>query len=129
MSRDFAQMTRDFEAGTIDPNSFDHEAHLAVAFHLLRREDFLTATALYARQIREMAKAAGVPEKFNTTITVALMSLLAERMTNYQGDEVAPFLAQNPDLKSGNLLSSWYQDGQLQTPLAKQIFMMPRRAA
>ena len=129
MARDFEELADAFERGEIDPNVFDHEAHLAVGFHLLRRHDFLNALALYARRIQRMAADAGVPEKYNTTITVSFMSVLAERAEAFEGADAAAFLEANPDLFSKDLLARWYDRADLQTPLARRVFVLPKTAA
>lgn len=119
-------LTRDFRANAITPATFHHRDHVQVAYELLNAHDFADATAIYAKGLRLIATKAGVPQKFNTTITFAFMSLIAERMSQTEGSDFADLLAAHPDLLSKDLLSHWYAPEQLQSDLARKIFIMPR---
>lgn len=118
-----------FEARELDPGGFRHRDHVVIAYELLRRYDFVTATARYADTIRELATKAGVPEKFNATITFAFMSLIAERKatTAYDGGE--DFVARNGDLLSAGVLDQWYAPERLHSPLARRVFLLPNERA
>src|ERR1043166_5247054 len=68
-----------FEAGQIDNRTFHHAEHVRVAFELLAASPFETALTRFATGLRRMAGAAGAPEKFHMTITVAFFAAIAER--------------------------------------------------
>lgn len=114
-----------FEAESIEPSTFGHRDHVVVAFDLLRRDDFVTAAAKYAACIRGMAEKAGAPEKFNATITLAFMSLIAERMHAGDYSDFASFEAANTDLASKDVLSRWYSKDRLTSPQARRQFLLP----
>ena len=119
--------TEAFLARKMDGVAFGHRDHLRVAFDLLRRHDFIDATTLYAKGIRSIAASAGVPEKFNTTMTYAFMSLIAERLLDAPTDSFDAFLARNPDLMESDLLYQWYYQYLLRSDKARRIFLLPRR--
>lgn len=123
-----AELTRSFEARDLDPGAFRHGDHVAVAYEMLRRYDFMTATARYGASLNAIATKAGAADKFNTTITVAFMSLIAERMDQTNGTDYDDFITQNPDLLSKDLLKAWYSPERLKSPLARSTFLMPDRA-
>ena len=75
----YSRLTRDFEAHCIDPDSFGHIEHVQVAWEMMHRYDFMELSGKYAMAIRAIATRAGAPEKFNLTITLAFLSLIAER--------------------------------------------------
>jgi hypothetical protein len=129
MKKDYAELARGFEACDIDAAAFGHVDHIGVAYELLRRDDFLTAARTYARCIETIATRAGAASKFNLTITLAFLSLIAERMKTGPHGSFEAFMAENPDLVSGNPLEKWYSRERLQSDLARSVFLMPDAAA
>jgi len=125
VSADYKELTRSFEAQKIDPAAFRHMDHVGVAYEMLQKYDFLHATIEYARNIRMLATAAGVPEKFNTTITLAFMSLIAERMRTTPHTNYDQFLSENADLLNRDVLGRWYSAKRLESETARQVFLMP----
>lgn len=114
-----------FEREEITAEDFGHREHVQAAFELLNKYDFIEATARYAKTIKSMAAGAGVPEKFNVTITVAFMGLIAERMLQAGGDpDFDSFYARNPDL-TGNALAPWYSAERISCDLSRKVFLMP----
>jgi hypothetical protein len=116
-----------FERQEIPAEDFGHREHVQAAYELLQKYDFIEATAKYAESIRSMATAAGAPEKFNVTITVAFMGLIAEKMMQSAPDDgFGSFYSANPDL-SGNALAPWYSAERISSDLSRKVFLMPDR--
>lgn len=128
MSLDAAALLRGFEAGTLDPTTFYHREHVAVAFALLGRHPFLDALTRYADGVRGLAERAGHPEKFNVTITVAFMSLIAERMAECPDATFDAFERRSADLLSRSALQSRYSRRRLRSNLARRQFLLPDHA-
>lgn len=118
-------LARAFEAGALDPAAFAHRDHVAVACDMLRRYDFMEATARYAAGLRFLAAKAGAPEKFNATVTLAFLSLIAERMRTSEHADYDDFIARNRDLLSKDLLGAWYSPERLRSDLARGVFLLP----
>lgn len=114
----------EFVAGRMSAAGFDHRAHVEAGYHLLRRHDFADAAHAYARAITTMATAAGAPEKFHMTITVAMLSAIAERLPANCANFDA-FAAQNPELFDRALLLRHYSKERLECPQARQTFLLP----
>ena len=93
---------------------------------MLRKYDFLDAVANYGKSLNAIATNAGAPEKFNTTITVAFMGLIAERMNATSCTGFQDFISQNKDLLSKDVLAQWYSPERLKTALSRKVFLMPR---
>lgn len=129
MSPDYSKMQQELESGTIDPSSFRHVDHIGVACEILGKLEFIDALARYARGLQAVTKKAGVPEKFNVTITVAFMALIAERMNSGPYTGFPDFIARNSDLQSSDLLDAWYDQSTLKSDAARTAFAMPRAAA
>lgn len=116
-----------FEALEISAPDFHHADHIRVAFHMLEKYEFNEASQRYASTIRAMAESVGVPEKYNLTITVAFMSVIAERVTRTDYNNIDAFLASNSDLLDKDVLSRWYTPERLSSPLARRQFLLPDR--
>jgi len=125
MTSDYADLRRSFEAQDLDASRFRHMDHVGVAYEMLKSHDFIDATAKYAENIRSIAAKAGDPEKFNTTITFAFMSLIAERMATTEHKSYDEFIARNSDLKSKDVLRRWYSPDRLHSDEARRVFLLP----
>lgn len=121
-----SSITQRFRNHTLDPSEFGHEQHVRVAFDLLNTHDFIESSAIYAKGVKSLATRAGVPEKFNITITYAFLSVIAERMADDKTGSFDCFKQRNPDVMSKTLLSSWYSADQMNSPKARRLFVMPR---
>ena len=118
-----------FEERQIPAPDFRHLDHVQVAFEILDKYDFVQACARYASTIKAMAESAGAPEKFNATITVAFMSVIAERKSQMENADFESFISANPDLLDGNALKGWYTKERLDSPAARHQFLMPDKVA
>lgn len=118
-----------FEACEVDPSAFGHREHIKVAYEMLNSCGFIDATAKYARAIQTIATNAGAPEKFNVTITLAFLSLIAERLHATKSSNFDEFLKTNEDLLSKAVLDRWYSAEQLNSEFARTHYLLPDRAA
>ncbi|NLG77600.1 MAG: hypothetical protein GX535_15325 [Xanthomonadaceae bacterium] len=119
------ELLQQFESGDLDPHAFDHRAHIAAAVVLLRQAPYLEAVERYVAGIRRLAAAAGVPHKFNMTVTVAFMSVIAERLEADPNASESDFLERHPDLLAPNFLLQWYDPTRLGSATARRVFLMP----
>lgn len=123
----YAEMTEDFEAHRLDARGFTHADHIGVACCMLQKYDFLEAALRYGRALKDIAAAAGAPDKFNVTITLAFLGVLAERMAATPHDSFEEFLERNPDLLSRSLMKTWYSDARIRSGRSRRMFLMPDR--
>jgi hypothetical protein len=129
MTIEYSELLTQFEALELNPAEFDHQQHVQVAYEMLHKYSFLDASAKYAKAINTIATNAGAPEKFHLTITLAFLSLIAERIHTTKQSNFEEFLAENEDLLSKGVLSKWYSDEQLNSELARTHFLLPNMAA
>ena len=115
----------DFLDGALSAEDFDHAAHVKAGFALLGCTDFASAAAQYSKAIQTMATAAGAPEKFHMTITVAMLALIAERRVEGEQNDYRSFAAQNPELFDAGLLSHYYSNERLGSQQARTTFLLP----
>ena len=60
---------------------------------------------------------------------MAFMSVIAERRAANDYDDAEDFIARNGDLREKGLLSRWYSPTRMGGALARQVALMPDRAA
>ncbi|MEX3011199.1 hypothetical protein [Hoeflea sp. TYP-13] len=124
MSR-YGALAQSFEARNLDASTFKHRDHIAVAYELLKKYDFIDATVRYAESLNAIATKAGAARKYNTTITFAFMGLIAERIDAGPDGCFDEFIAANADLLEKNPLAKWYSPERLNNDLARKIFLLP----
>jgi len=107
---------------------FSHIAHLHLAWLLLEETSVLGALAQFGTGVRALADSAGQADRYNATLTTAYFLLLLERRE--PGQVWPDFAAHNADLfdwaQRDHLLGAFYDDALLQSPAARQAFVMPR---
>lgn len=119
---DYAQMLAQLDAGTLDPSTFSHEAHIGITVQALTEGDFYTAHARIARGLQRLTTAAGAPEKFNATLTFAWLSEIARR--HVPGETPDDFLRAHPDLAELDLRQLYPAD-LIQSELARRVPLLP----
>ena len=116
---------RRFLAGEVSPAQFSHREHVHMAFALLKRREFARVVPLYARALERITARAGKPEKFNLTITIALLSLVAAALQETPELDFEGFAAAHPSLFDKGTLARWYRPAQLGSALARRAFVLP----
>lgn len=121
-----------FENCTLASASFHHADHVRMAFLYLSRYPALEAMQRFSASLARFAAANGKPDRYNETITWALLLLMRERMVRAGARLTwAEFAAENADLLSweNNILTKYYRDETLSSNLAKTCFLFPDKAA
>jgi hypothetical protein len=113
-----------FVRGEIDAAHFPHREHVRMAFEMLRRHEFAEVVLHYSRALRIMSARAGKPEAFNQTVTIAFLSLIAERMDGSATGFTA-FARAHPELLGKSVLSRWYRPERLASEAARRVFLLP----
>jgi len=75
-SDQITQLVRDFEAGTLAPDQFNHHAHMTVALWYLSQMPFAKATATMRTNIQHFAARHQQNQLYHETITGFWMRLL-----------------------------------------------------
>ena len=129
MTDKYANLLSQMRTDSLHACDFSHSDHIGVAFQALEEEPFFEALALFARGIQGAAARSGAGDKFNATVTMAFMSVIAERRAANDYDDAEDFIARNGDLREKGLLSRWYSPTRMGGALARQVALMPDRAA
>ena len=99
-----------------------------MAFEMLRRHDFAECVLHYSRALRTLTLKAGKPEAFHQTLTIAFLSLIAERMDGGVVSDFAAFARANPDLLEKSAVARWYRPERLASEAARRTFLLPESA-
>jgi hypothetical protein len=125
MGADCPELER-FVRGEIEPAAFPHREHVRMAFEMLRRHDFAETALHYCRALRAMSARAGNPQAFHQTVTIAFLSLVAERMQDCGGAaDFDALVRDHPELLDKAALTRWYRPERLASEAARHTFLLP----
>jgi len=107
---------------------FGHTAHVRAAYLYLQESDFTTALERTRRAIRNYAAHLGKPDRYHETITVAYVALIQQHISERGGAGGWPaFARENVELFQPDLLRRFYSRAQLDSEIARRIFLLPAR--
>jgi hypothetical protein len=118
------------ESCSLNERDFGHTAHVRAAYLYLRPGDFAQALARIRRALRSYAASLGKADRYHETITVAYLALIGQ--TLYERGDAGGwerFSQANPELLERGLLLNFYPRTQLESELARRIFLLPRSSA
>ena len=127
MAETAAELAR-FLRGESDPAAFPHREHVRMGFEILRRHSFVEAALHYSQALRAMLERADKSHAFHQTITLAFLSLIAERLETAAYADFEAFERVNPDLIDQSALSRWYGPERLGLEVARRTFVLPEPA-
>jgi len=118
------------ERCTLPESEFTHASHVRAAYLYLCDGSFGQAIDRMAATIRRYATSLGKPDRYHDTITVGFLALIRERISeDGDGGSWREFAAANPNLLDRGLLLRHYRQAQLQSPLARRVFVLPQAPA
>jgi len=117
-----------FLRGELNAAAFPHREHVRMGFEMLRRHDFAETVFHLSSTLRAMAVRAGRPQAFHQTVTIAFLSLIAERIDSGDCADFDSFARANADLLDRSALSRWYPSERLATDAARRSFLLPEPA-
>jgi hypothetical protein len=92
---DFA---RAFEECTLEPTFFSHEAHLRLAWILIKRHGLLPASEMLCKQIMKFDLLHGKGTKFSKSLTLAAARLVYDLQKQSRDRTFMDFINSNPRL-------------------------------
>lgn len=121
-----AEFIRALENCTLAQEEFDHAGHLRAAYLYLQSGDFVECLERMRRAIRNYAGSLGKPDRYHETITVAYVALI-QQVLHERGDGGGwtMFARGAPELFEPGLLLKFYSAAQLESELARRIFVLP----
>ena len=112
----------DFEVGT-----FDHEAHVFVAWRYVIQYDLLEAIERYRDTLKRLTSSVGMPDKYHETITWFFIVLVAERARRNPDQDWDAFRQANTDLlrRHPGIILDYYTADTLGSADARRNFVLP----
>ena len=123
---DPAEEVRLFESGDFNPEGFDHEAHVRVAWCYLEQYPAAVAIARFTSALRTLTVRLGASDKYHETITWFFMIMIAERRAACSPGDWEGFRNANRDLLEGSaFLKRHYSRNRLDSTDARRHFLLP----
>ena len=118
-----------FRSATLPNDAFHHRDHLRVAWLYVRAYGFEQSVARFGADLRAFAAAKGMPGLYHSTITVAFLAILGQRLRRTPELSWAAFTAAHPDLLrwEPSVLDESYTPECLKSDEARAIFLLPDR--
>jgi hypothetical protein len=124
-----AEFLQALEACELPESAFGHAAHVRAAYLYLREMGFAESLVRMRRTIQNFAEHLGKPDRYHETITVAYIALIQQHIAERgHGGGWSGFARENPELFRPTLLGQFYSQAQLESPMARRIFLLPRAA-
>ena len=115
-----------FEACTIAPSQFNHEAHVRLAFIYLTEGDVDTAVQKMRDALLNFLQHNGVPlSKFHETLTRAWVLAVQHFMNRSTSTSAADFIAKNQQLLDSKIMLTHYSASVLFSTDARASFVEP----
>lgn len=116
-----------FENQTLPPELFNHHGHLRLAWLYLQRYPLQQAIEKVTTGISAYASSLGAKDKFQHTLTEAIVRIMALRKAQSHADTLESYLADNYDLVDsiGSVVGTYYSQELLNSEQARSGFMSP----
>jgi hypothetical protein len=124
------ELVEGFESCSLPEGSFHHPDHVRLTHIYLQRLPTLEVLGKLSEGLAALARARGKPERYHQTITWASVFLIQERMLRSRRQQTwQQFVKQNADLLDwkNSVLQRYYYNATLNSPLARETFVMPDR--
>lgn len=116
-----------FEDLTLAPEYFNHRGHLRLAWLYLRMYSLETAIDKVKNGISAYASSLGATEKFQHTLTEAIVRIMAVRLNEGSYHSFEDYLENNSDLVDDlwNVVTEYYSVERLTSDTARGVFLEP----
>lgn len=124
------QFIASFEDCSLAAETFDHRAHVRMAYLYLCRYSVLEAVERFSSALARFAASKSKATRYHETVTWALIFLIRERLERAGRTQTwEQFAEDNADLMNWekNILKKYYRDETLASELARKIFVLPDR--
>jgi len=120
----FEQM---FDEGTLNPQLFNHEAHIRLAWIHITKYGVEEAIKNICSQLLNFVTNHGVKDKYNETLTIAATKAVYHFILKSKSDNFRSFITEFPRLKTHfkELMDSHYSNDTYFSEKAKKSFVEP----
>jgi hypothetical protein len=117
----------EFESGDYNPGTFNHRAHVYVAWCYLSRYPLAEAIQRFTVALRRLTMRLGQSSKYHETVSWFFLIEIASRRNARTADNWQTFASENEDLllHGGSLLRRYYSKALLDSARAREQFVLP----
>jgi|HubBroStandDraft_2_1064218.scaffolds.fasta_scaffold1275582_1 hypothetical protein len=124
------EFLRALEGCELPEEAFGHFAHVRAAYLYLLEGDFAGALTRMRCVLRNYTSHLGKPGRYHETITVAYVALIQQHIYERgDGGGWTAFASENPELFQPGLLQHFYPRQQLESEMARRVFLLPHLAS
>lgn len=116
-----------FETCTLDPSTFNHEAHLRLAWIHIEQFGVEQAKENIQRQLQNFVEHVGAKEKYHQTLTIVAIEAVNHFMKKSKSRSFQDFVIEFPQLKDNfkGLINSHYSFDIFKSIKAKNEYLKP----
>jgi hypothetical protein len=116
-----------FENASLNPQLFNHEAHLRLAWIYIKKYGVEKAIHRLTSQLKNYVTTLGAEEKYNHTLTIAAVRAVHHFILRTMADNFQEFIEKAPRLKTDfrELIRSHYATDIFTSVKAKREFLKP----
>ncbi len=116
-----------FENSSFDPELFNHEAHLRLAWLHIHKYGISKAIDNITLQLKNYTAKLGAADKYNHTLTIAAIKAVEHFYNKTTAGNFRDFITANPRLKSNfkGLMQAHYSTNIFTSALAKKEYVEP----
>ncbi len=118
---------RQFENSVFKPSLFSHEAHIRLAWILIRQYGIEEAIIRIKGQLKQFVKHLGAEGKYNETLTIAATKAVHHFISKSKADTFKDFIEEYPRLKTHfkDLMRCHYGFDIYHSQKAKETYLEP----
>jgi hypothetical protein len=122
-----AQFEQQFQACTLDPAVFSHEAHLRLAWIHIQKYGEGRAIEMITQQLQRFVEHVGAKDKYNHTLTIAAIKAVNHFINKSMSDSFPGFMQEFPRLKTNfrEIIGTHYQHDIFKSVLGKKQYVEP----
>lgn len=111
----------------LNPEIFNHEAHLRLAYIHLKNDGLQKSMETISNQLRQFTKYHGAEDKYNATLTIAAIKAVHHFMKKSDSQNFIDFIVEFPRLKYNfrDLMNAHYGFDIFKSKQAKRRFLEP----
>lgn len=116
-----------FKNCSLDPSTFDHEAHLRLVWLQIEENGFQQAQINIQNLIQNFVKHVGAEEKYHKTLTITAIEIVNHFMSKKASKTFKEFISEFPKLKNNfkELIEQHYSYDIFQSAKAKNEYLEP----
>ncbi|WP_298755230.1 hypothetical protein [uncultured Psychroserpens sp.] len=116
-----------FANGSLNPEIFNHEAHLRLAWLYIYRLGIKQAEQDIQDQLQSFVETVGAKDKYHKTLTIVATRIVNHFMQKSKSENFTDFINEFPQLKSEfkELVNTHYSFNIFTSELAKREFLKP----